>query len=116
MNSNHPFDPGCIFCQIIAGQKPARVRYESEHVFAFDDIHPKAATHVLICPRAHYPTFLETPDSVLAILGQEIKSVAAQIGLSHHGFRLVVNNGPASGQIVFHLHYHMLAGARLGGF
>lgn len=110
MTADYPTDPACIFCRIIAGKAPANVRYESEHVFAFDDINPHAPTHVLICPKAHHPTFLETPPEILTILDAEIKKVAAHLGFDERGFRLQVNNGRESGQIVFHLHYHFLAG------
>lgn len=111
-----PHDPNCLFCKIIAKQIPSTVRYESDHVYAFNDIHPKAPTHVLICPKAHYPTFLETPPDVLAKLNEEIQTIAKQLGVADRGFRLVVNNGRESGQEVFHLHYHFLAGKPLGGF
>jgi diadenosine tetraphosphate (Ap4A) HIT family hydrolase len=84
-----PFDPNCIFCRIIAGQASATIRYESDDVVAFDDHYPKAPTHVLICPKGHYPTFLETPPDVL---------------------------GALNAQIVAHLHYHFLAGRQMRGF
>ena len=113
---SEPHDPNCLFCKIIAKQIPSTVRYESEHVYAFNDIHPKAPTHVLICPKAHYPTFAETPSDVLKILNEEVQTIAKQLGFAERGFRLVVNNGRESGQEVFHLHYHFLAGKPLGGF
>ena len=109
-SSEYPTDPQCIFCRIIAGKAPAKVRYESGQVFAFDDINPHAPTHVLICPKAHYPTFMEAPAEVLATLNAEIKSIATHLGFAERGFRLQVNNGRESGQIVPHLHYHFLAG------
>ena len=110
MTADYPTDPNCIFCRIIAGNAPAKVRYQSERVFVFDDINKKASTHVLICPRAHYPTFMETPSDILTTLNAEIRIVAAHLGFAERGFRLQVNNGRESGQIVFHLHYHFLAG------
>lgn len=113
---SHPTDPNCIFCKIIAKQIPSTVRYESEHVYAFNDIHPKAPTHVLICPKGHYPTFLETPPDVLAKLNEEVQAIARHLGFAERGFRLVINNGRESGQEVFHLHYHLLAGKTMGGF
>lgn len=108
--ADYPTDPKCIFCRIIAGAAPANVRYESEHVFAFDDIHPHAPTHVLICPKAHYPTFTETPPEILTLLSEETKKIATYLGFAERGFRLQINNGRESGQIIFHLHYHFLAG------
>ncbi len=114
MTGTYPTDEHCIFCRIIARQAPAKLRYESEHVMAFDDHRPKAPTHVLICPRGHYPTFMDTPNEVLTQLEAEIKIVAEQLGVGERGFRLVVNNGRESGQLVFHLHYHLLAGTVMG--
>ena len=114
--TDQPFNKDCIFCRIIKGEMPSSIRYESDHVFAFDDINPKAPTHVLICPKGHYPTFLETPADVLDQLNNEVKVVAKKIGVEERGFRLVINNGEESGQLVFHLHYHLLTGSKLPGF
>jgi histidine triad (HIT) family protein len=116
VSADHPYDPNCIFCRIIARATPANIRYESDGIVAFDDHRPRAPTHVLICPRGHYPTFLETPVEVLTNLNAEIKSVAETLGFTERGFRLIVNNGEESGQLVYHLHYHFLAGKRMGGF
>ena len=116
MTPTHPTDPDCLFCKIIAGQIPSTKRYESEHAFAFDDIHPKSKTHVLICPKGHYPTLLESPAGILAQLMDEVKVIARELGFDERGFRLIVNNGPESGQIVDHLHIHFLAGQQQHGF
>ncbi|HEX9750594.1 MAG TPA: histidine triad nucleotide-binding protein [candidate division Zixibacteria bacterium] len=116
MTDERPYNEHCIFCRIIAKEMPAKIRYESEHVVAFEDINPHAPTHVLICPTGHYPTFLESPPDVLAQLDAAVKGIAEELGFGERGFRLVVNNGPESGQIVFHLHYHFLAGKKMGGF
>lgn len=114
--ASEPVDPNCIFCRILKGELPATIRYESEHVFAFDDIHPKSATHVLICPKAHYPTLMETPLDVLAQLYHEVRQVARKLGFHERGFRIITNNGRESGQIVYHLHIHFLAGQQQHGF
>ena len=116
MSESHPTEPGCIFCRIVAHQVPANIRYESDKVIGFDDVHPKTPTHVLICPKGHYPTLLETPDEILAGLTAEVKAVAVHLGFTERGFRLLVNNGRESGQIIYHLHFHFLAGRPLGGF
>jgi len=113
---DRPYDPDCVFCRIIARQVPATIRYESDDVIAFDDHYPKAPTHVLICPKAHYPTFLDTPPDVLVQMNTHIKAVADVLGFLERGFRLLVNNGPESGQLVDHLHYHFLAGRQMRGF
>ena len=111
-----PFDPYCVFCRIISGEARATIRYESDDVIAFDDHYPKAPTHVLICPKGHYPTFLETPPEVLGTLNAQVKAVADLLGFQDRGFRLLINNGPESGQLVAHLHYHFLAGRQMGGY
>ena len=116
MSADPPSDQGCVFCRIVAHKSPANIRYESDHVIAFDDLHPKTPTHVLICPKGHYPTFLETPNEVLAQLNTEVKAVAAHLGFNKRGFRLLVNNGLESGQIIYHLHFHFLAGRPMSGF
>ena len=116
MNDHEPYDPNCIFCRIIRREVPAEIRYESETVIAFDDHRPRTPTHVLICPKGHYPTFLDTPAEVLTALNAEIKRIAGKLGFTERGFRLIVNNGAESGQIVYHLHYHFLAGQKMGGF
>jgi histidine triad (HIT) family protein len=111
-----PYDPDCIFCRIIRREAPAVIRYESDGFIAFDDYRPHAPTHVLVCPKAHYPTFVSTPPEILTGLNAEIKMVAEHLNVIESGFRMIVNNGSGSGQIVFHLHYHLLAGRRLPGF
>ena len=116
MSADYPTDPNCVFCRILARQAPADFRYETDEVFAFDDYRPQAPTHVLICPKGHYPTFLETPPDVLAALNAEIKNVAAHLGFADRGFRLLLNNGRESGQIIYHLHYHFIAGHTMHDF
>jgi histidine triad (HIT) family protein len=91
-------------------------RYESDNVFVFDDIHPKSKTHVLICPKAHYARLMDTPADVLTALFDEVKKVARELGFDERGFRLIINNGKESGQMVDHLHIHFLAGQQQHGF
>ena len=114
--AGYPVDPACVFCRILKGELPVTVRYESEHVFAFDDIHPKSPTHVLICPKAHYPTLMDTPPEIIGHLYDEVRQVARALGFDGRGFRLITNNGRESGQIVYHLHIHFLAGRQQHGF
>jgi histidine triad (HIT) family protein len=106
-------DP-CVFCDIIAGKFNTKFLYEDEHVVAFSDLHAVAPTHVLVVPRAH---FADLPAAAAAsdesdLLGR-LMNVAAKMGESavkEGGYRVVVNSGPQSGQTVFHLHLHVLAG------
>ncbi len=103
---------GCIFCRIVAGQLPASKVYETETVLAFRDSSPKAPTHILIIPKRHIARLADLQDEDAGLAGELMlaaRDVAAQEGVSG-GFRLVTNNGESSGQSVFHLHWHLLAG------
>jgi len=106
----------CLFCRLVAGSIPASLVYESPTVVAFRDIHPKAPTHVLVIPREHIGSMLELKPTHAALLGdlhQAIQSVAKAEKIHNTGFRVVINNGRDSGQVVAHLHYHVLGGKRL---
>lgn len=116
MTPSYPTDSECLFCKIIAGDMKSNIRYESDQVIAFDDINPKSKTHVLICPKGHYPTLMDTPPEVMTTLLEEVKTVARELGADERGFRLIINNGKEGGQVIFHLHAHLLAGQQQHGF
>jgi diadenosine tetraphosphate (Ap4A) HIT family hydrolase len=100
----------CVFCKIVAGEIPSKKVFENEHVLAFEDINPKAPTHILVIPKKHVENVSDDRADA-ALLGEVVAqsaSVARMLGLSD--FRLVVNNGKEAGQLVFHLHLHLLAG------
>ncbi|HEY2459840.1 MAG TPA: histidine triad nucleotide-binding protein [Candidatus Acidoferrum sp.] len=102
----------CLFCKIAAKQIPAKIVYEDEDVFAFEDIGPQAPSHILICPRKHFASLTEaTPEdqSVLGKLQLVAAKLAGEKGLLG-GYRTVLNNGAGAGQSVFHLHLHLLGG------
>jgi len=102
----------CLFCQVIAGRVPSKKVYEDEKVYAFEDIHPQAPTHVLIVPRRHIRGLKEAEAGDAEIIGYT-QLVAAQIARQRgieEGYRTVFNVGPRSGQSVFHLHLHLLGG------
>jgi histidine triad (HIT) family protein len=102
----------CLFCRIGSKEIPAKLVYEDEEIFAFEDIQPQAPSHVLICPRKHLVSLTEaTPDDA-ALLGR-MQLVAAQLAAARgltDGYRTVFNNGRGAGQSVFHLHLHLLGG------
>lgn len=105
----------CLFCKIIRGEIPSRKVYEDEHTFAFEDIDPKAPTHVLIIPKKHLIGLKEGTPTDAEIIGR-CHLVAAQIARQRQiedGYRTVLNVGPRSGQSVFHLHVHLLGGRDL---
>jgi histidine triad (HIT) family protein len=105
----------CVFCKIIGGQLPASKVYESETVLAFHDASPKAPTHILLVPKKHIARIADLSEGDAHLMGDLIlaaRTVAAQQGVAD-GFRLVANNGESSGQSVFHIHFHLLAGRRM---
>ncbi len=105
-----------IFGKIIRKEIPADIVYEDELVLAFNDISPQAPTHILVIPKKAIPKLSEASTDDAALLGHMLvkaKDIAAQAGLAEDGFRLVVNNGEAAGQTVFHLHMHILGGRPL---
>jgi histidine triad (HIT) family protein len=107
----------CIFCKIVSGDIGADVVHEGEHVVAFRDINPQAPTHVQIIPKRHVPHITgfdaATDTDWLVELFEVANRIASDEGLDK-GFRLVINNGPLSGQSVFHVHLHILGGRQLG--
>jgi len=106
----------CIFCQIISREVPSEVLYEDEKIIAFRDIDPQAPVHIILVPKEHIATLAELADEQMPLLGQ-LAGIANQLaekeGISEKGYRLVVNSGPEGGQLVPHLHMHLLGGCRL---
>jgi histidine triad (HIT) family protein len=105
--------PDCLFCKIVAKEIPATVVRETDTTLAFRDIDPKAPTHVLVIPRAHYRDGAELaagdPEVAARVL-RETREVAVQEGIDGSGYRVVFNFGPDAGQTVFHAHAHVLGG------
>ncbi len=105
----------CLFCKIVQGKIPAKKVYEDEHTFAFEDIDPKAPTHVLIVPKKHLTGLKEATPADAEIIGR-CHLTAAKIAKERKiedGYRTVLNVGPKSGQSVFHLHVHLVGGRDL---
>ena len=101
----------CLFCRIVAGEIPSRKVYEDENVFAFEDISPKAPTHVLVIPKKHIAGLADVAaadEELVGTLAARAAAIARDRGLAD--FRLVANNGEGAGQSVFHLHFHLLGG------
>ena len=102
----------CLFCRIAAGEIPATIVHESEHLIAFLDINPQAPTHILVIPRKHIPTLDQLEDDHTLLVGQmiqEARYIAGNEGLSG-GYRLVFNCCKDGGQEVDHIHLHLLGG------
>ena len=105
----------CLFCKIVQGKIPSKKVYEDEHTLAFEDIDPKAPTHVLIVPKEHLAGLKEATRTDAEIIGR-CHLAAAKIARDRKiedGYRTVLNVGPKSGQSVFHLHVHLLGGRDL---
>lgn len=103
----------CIFCKIVRKEIPADIVYEDDRVLVFKDINPQAPVHLLLIPRKHIPTLFDTEagdEGVLGALQCVASKVARDLGLYERGFRLVLNCREGAGQLVFHVHYHLLAG------
>ena len=106
----------CIFCKIINGQSPATIVYKDEEIIAFRDIHPVAPTHLLIVPVKHIVSVNEVQPEDEAVMGRLFtvaKQLAEQAGIAESGYRLIVNTGAHGGQVVFHLHMHLMGGQRM---
>jgi len=106
----------CIFCQIIAGKMPSEIVYQDEKVIAFRDINPQAPTHLIIIPKRHIPSLAHLSEEELPLIGQMINianHLAKLEGFSESGYRLAMNCGEQGGQLVPHLHLHLLGGRKL---
>jgi histidine triad (HIT) family protein len=105
----------CLFCKIIKKEIPSTAVYENEFVYAFRDIHPQAKHHILIVPKQHIASVMETDTSskTLKQVFDAVKEIVKKEKIDASGFRVVANNGPDAGQTVFHLHFHILGGERL---
>ncbi|MCU0662744.1 MAG: histidine triad nucleotide-binding protein [Myxococcota bacterium] len=110
-------EENCIFCKIVAGQIPSQKVYEDEHLLAFEDIHPQAPVHVLVIPKTHVPTLDDAAPEHGELLGRMMlvgAEVARVKGVAHTGYRSIVNCRESSGQVVFHLHLHIMGGRAMG--
>jgi histidine triad (HIT) family protein len=105
----------CLFCRILRGEIPSKKVYEDDYVYAFEDIDPKAPTHVLIVPKQHLAGLNHAQAGDAELIGR-CHLAAAEIARQRDiekGYRTVLNVGPESGQSVFHLHVHLLGGRKL---
>ncbi len=106
----------CVFCRIAEKKMKAAIVSETDNVMVIKDINPQAPTHLLIIPKAHYPTLMDCDDKeLLAELLETARKTAKELGLSDRGFRTVINTNEEGGQTVFHLHVHFMAGRPLLG-
>lgn len=106
-----------IFAEIIRGEAPADVVYRDEHVTCFRDINPAAPTHILIVPNKEIATLNDLGEEDAALAGHMLlvaKRLAQQEGIAERGYRVLINCNSEGGQVVYHLHMHLLGGRPLG--
>ncbi len=106
----------CIFCQIASGKIPADVLHKDDKVIAFRDINPLAPTHVVIIPRKHIPALADLSNEDLPLISHMVKvanDLALAEGIADKGYRITVNCGAEGGQLVGHLHMHLMGGRKL---
>ena len=106
-----------VFCKILNKELPAQIVAESEDWIAINDIHPQAPVHVLIIAKKHFTNLASFGASDTELVGKLIlaaNEIAGKLGLEERGFRLIINQGEDSGQLVPHFHVHLLGGKRLG--
>ena len=108
----------CLFCKIISGEIPSNKVYEDDLCYAFYDIAPMAPTHFLVVPKLHLASAAEVTAENCSVIGH-IYAVIAQLSEKmgfQDGYRVVTNVGEDAGQTVHHVHFHVLAGKKLGEF
>ena len=106
----------CVFCKIVAGEMPADILYQDDEVIAFRDINPVAPTHLLIIPRKHIPTLAHLPDAETPLIGHMAKianQLAKREDIFESGYRLAISCGEQGGQVVPHLHMHLVGGRQI---
>ena len=100
----------CVFCKIAAGQLPCTKVYEDADTIAFMDISPIVKGHVLVVPKKHYETLPDAPATTLAQLITVVQRVAKaqSVALKADGINVTQANGKPAGQVVPHLHFHVI--------
>ncbi len=107
---NHFDMSDCIFCKIINKEIPADFIYEDEEFIAFNDINPKANTHILLLPKKHIDSLAELKESDNILMGKALyiaKKIMEEKGIP--GYRVQINVGKSGGQEIFHIHFHLMS-------
>lgn len=103
----------CVFCQIVERTRPAEIVHEDEAILVFKDINPKGAVHVLLIPKQHIATVNDLEEQHTMLMGNlflTAKKLAKQWSIAAQGYRLTVNVGRGGGQVIDHLHMHLVSG------
>lgn len=107
----------CVFCKIVEGELPSNKVYEDDEFLVFHDINPAAPVHLLIIPKRHIASLAELAPEDADLMGRMMlltSRLASEQGLDESGYRVLTNHGPDGGQLVDHLHLHLLGGRKLG--
>ena len=105
----------CIFCKIINGEIPSKKAFENENIYAFYDIAPQAPHHIVIIPKLHFASANEVTEEnskYIARIFEVVPKIAAELGFSENGYRVVNNCGEDGLQTVKHLHFHLMGGRK----
>jgi histidine triad (HIT) family protein len=108
-------EKGCLFCRISRGETPTEFLFENDTLVVFRDIHPAAPVHLLIVPKKHIRSINDLQDADQPILSELLmaaKDMATQSGVAKSGYRLFINVERGGGQVIFHLHLHLIGGWR----
>jgi histidine triad (HIT) family protein len=109
-------DKDCIFCKIVAGEVPSKIVYQDEDVVVFPDINPVTPVHLLIVTREHIQSLATITEDETALVGRMARAagrVAREQGIAEGGYRFTINSGADAGQLVPHLHAHLMGGRPL---
>ncbi len=100
----------CIFCKMVAGQIPVTKIYEDKVVLAFLDIGPLSDGHTLVIPKQHFEKLHDCPAELLSRFGSRLGKIAEAVAgaMNSEGYNVLCNNGRAAGQLVEHLHFHII--------
>jgi len=107
----------CLFCDMGSGKTPVDKLHDDDQAFAIRDIHPRAPVHFMVIPKEHIPSAVDISEEhgpLLAHMIQVANRVAQKEGIADRGYRLTINVGEQGGQLIYHIHMHVLGGRRMG--
>lgn len=111
------YDENNVFAKILRKEIPATIIFESEHVLAFEDIHPIKPVHVLVIPKGKYRSILDFSEKAttkeISELIRALGTIAKMMKIAEEGFSIMTNSGHNGGQTVPHLHFHLLGGEKV---